>query len=393
MNLLEHTQRIEEQLIAWRRDLHQHPELGFEEVRTATLVADTLRSFGIAVQTQVGKTGVIGTLGSGHPVIGIRADMDALPIQEANDVPYASATPGVMHACGHDAHTAMLLGVARVLSELPDRPPGTVRFLFQPCEEKQDADGLSGASRMISDHALAGVDAVIALHIASEAPTGIVIIDDGPIHAAADAFEAVITGKGGHGAYPHQGLDPIYLLGLVIQAIYGIRSRRIDPTQPAVISIGSIHTGTASNVIPDEVRLNGTIRSLSDDIRAQLHTELEHAFAIVRPLGGDYQLTIQRGYPPLHNDATIAGAIRAASGEIVGAERTIRYGFSMGAEDFAYMTRTVPGAMCFVGAQIGSDMRPHHSPIFNIDENALKIGAAVLAQSAVRLLTQLAGQS
>jgi len=390
VNLLEYAHSIEDQLIGWRRDIHQHPELGFEEVRTSALVAETLRGMGITVRTNVGKTGVIGSLGSGQPVIAIRADMDALPIQEANDVPYASTTPGLMHACGHDAHTAILLGVARLLSDLPDRPPGEIRFLFQPCEEKQDADGLSGASRMISDQALDGVDAVIALHIASEAPVGIVVIDDGPIHAAADAFEAVIKGKGGHGAYPHQGVDPIYLLGLVIQAIYGIRSRRIDPTQPAVISLGSIHTGNASNVIPDEVRLNGTIRSLSDDIREQLHTELDHALSIVRPLGGDYTLTIQRGYPPLHNNSEIAAAIRVSAQEIVGPERTTRYGFSMGAEDFAYMTRTVPGAMCFVGAQIGNDMRPHHSPIFNIDEQSLKIGAAVLAQSAVRLLNQLA---
>lgn len=390
MNLLEQALRIEDQLIDWRRAIHQYPELGFEEVHTASLVTDALRKMDITVRTNVGKTGVIGSLGSGHPAIGIRADMDALPIQEANEVPYASTKPGLMHACGHDAHTAMLLGVAQVLSEMPDRPPGEIRFLFQPSEEKQDAEGLSGASRMISDHALEGLDAVIALHIASEAPLGIVIIDDGPIHAAADSFEAIIKGVGGHGAYPHQGVDPIYLLGLVIQAVYGIRSRRIDPTQPAVISIGSIHTGNASNVIPDEVRLNGTIRSLSDDIRAQLHTELEHAFAIVRPLGGDYTLTIQPGYPPLHNDSRIANAIREAAREIVGGERTIRYGFSMGAEDFAYMTRTVPGAMCFVGAQIGNEMRPHHSPIFNIDEQALKIGTGVLAQSAVRLLMELA---
>ncbi len=196
MNLLEQAHSIEDQLIGWRRDIHQHPELGFEEVRTSALVAETLRGMGITVRTNVGKTGVIGSLGSGHPVIGIRADMDALPIQEANDVPYASTHPGLMHACGHDAHTAILLGVARLLSELPDRPPGEIRFLFQPCEEKQDADGLSGASRMISDQALDGVDAVIALHIASEAPVGIVVIDDGPIHAAADAFEAVIKGQG-----------------------------------------------------------------------------------------------------------------------------------------------------------------------------------------------------
>ncbi|MBK8021988.1 MAG: amidohydrolase [Chloroflexi bacterium] len=389
--MLEQTRQIEDQLIAWRRDFHQHPELGFEETRTSQQVVEALRQMGLTVRTNVGRTGVVASIGSGHPAVGIRADMDALPIQEANDVPYASQTAGVMHACGHDAHTAILLGVARTLSTMPDRPAGEIRLLFQPCEEKQDADGVSGAPRMIADGALDGLDAAIALHIASEAPTGIVVIDDGPIHAAADAFEAVIKGKGGHGAYPHQCVDPVQLLGLVIQAIYGIRSRRIDPTQPAVISIGRIQAGDASNVIPNEVRLNGTIRSLSDDIRAQLHAELEKALGVVRALDGDYTLTIQQGYPPLHNDPHIANAIRTASRQVVGEERTIRYGFSMGAEDFAYMTRTVPGAMCFVGAQIGAEMRPHHSPIFDIDEKALAIGAAVLAQSALHLLNDFAG--
>ena len=194
-------QQLADQIVAWRRDIHMHPELGFQEQRTARLVADTLAEFGIEAQTGVGKTGVVGYLGEGSPVIGIRADMDALPIQEENDVPYRSQAPGVMHACGHDAHTAILLGVAKMLSEMPDRPPGQVRFLFQPSEENSDEDDKSGATRMIEDGALEGVDAVIALHVASDLPAGAITVEDGYSTANEDSFQVVLKGTGGHGAY------------------------------------------------------------------------------------------------------------------------------------------------------------------------------------------------
>jgi amidohydrolase len=218
--------------------------------------------------------------------------MDALPIQEVNEVDYRSQNPGLMHACGHDAHTAILLGVATMLSQM-ERPPGEVRFLFQPCEEGsvcRDAEGYSGAGRMVQDCALEGLDAVIALHVASEAPVGIVAIDDGYIAAASDSFTATIKGKGGHGAYPHQSVDPIFMLGQVINIIQGIRSRKVNPMQPAVITIASVHAGDAANVIPAEVKLGGTIRSFSEEIRNQLHAELENALAVTRAMGGDYTL-------------------------------------------------------------------------------------------------------
>ncbi|KAB2902951.1 MAG: amidohydrolase [Anaerolineae bacterium] len=377
---------IEDLIIAWRRDIHMHPELGFEEVRTSRLVADTLRDMGIEVEVGVGKTGVVARLGEGKPAIGIRADMDALPIQEENNVPYASQTPGVMHACGHDAHTAMLLGVAKMLNEMPDRPTGEIRLLFQPCEEKQDSEGKSGASRMIDDGALQGLDAVIALHVASEDPAGKIEIGSGYLMAAADRFIATITGVGCHGASPHTGVDPIFLQAQVVNAIQGIVSRRVKPIEPAVITIGSIHGGNAHNVIPAEVKLEGTIRSYSEETRQLLHDELDKAFSIVRAMGGDYTLTIKQGYPSLNNHQKVAELIRQVAVESLGEAALKPAEPTMGAEDFAYMIQKAPGAMFFLGARIGDEHRPHHSPVFNIDESVLHIGAAMLAETACRLL-------
>lgn len=389
MNYLETAQKLQAQMSAWRRDIHQHPELGFTEKRTPALVADTLRSLGIEVQTGVGRTGVVGRLGSGSPVIGIRADMDALPIQEENDVPYASQNPGVMHACGHDAHTAILLGTAKLLAEMPDRPPGEVRFLFQPCEEGSvcaDDEGLTGASRMIEDGALNGIDAVIALHVASDGLSGVVVIDEGYIHASVDTFEARIIGEACHGAYPHQGIDPIFLLGQVINAVQGIRSRRLNPMAPSVVTIASVHGGDAPNAIPAAVELKGTIRTFDDEIRTQIHEELEKAFSICRALGGGYELNIRHGAPAVYNDPNVAQVIREVAREIVGDAQTATYGPTMGAEDFAFMAKSAPGAMFHLGARIGDKNRPHHSPIFNIDEQCFPVGVAVFASTVCRLL-------
>lgn len=386
MNFMEKARAMENQIIAWRRDIHQHPELGFEEVRTSRLVADTLRQMGIEVEVGIGKTGVVARIGEGRPAIGIRADMDALPIHEENDLPYASQTPGVMHACGHDAHTAILLSVAKMLNEMPDRPAGEIRLLFQPCEEKQDSEGKSGATRMIEDGALEGLDAVIALHVASEDTAGKIEIGSGYLMAAADRFIATITGVGCHGASPHTGIDPIFLQAQVVNAIQGIVSRRVKPTEPAVITIGSIHGGNAHNVIPAEVKLEGTIRSYNEETRQLLHEELDKAFSIVRAMGGDYTLTIKRGYPSLNNHPEIASLIKQVVVDSMGEEAVKPAEPAMGAEDFAYMIQKAPGAMFFLGAKIGDQHRPHHSPIFNIDESVLYIGAATLAETACRLL-------
>ena len=384
--MLERARVLQEQIVAWRREVHKHPELGFQEHRTAQLVADALRDIGIRVETGIGKTGVVGHLGEGRPSVGIRADMDALPLQEANDVPYASQTPGVMHACGHDAHVGILLGVAKLLSEMKDRPSGEIRFLFQPCEEGQDDEGKSGAVRMIEDGALEGLDAVIALHVASEIPAGKVEIDSGYALAAVDSFDATLVGAGCHGAYPHKGVDPIFILAQVINAVHGIRARRINPVRPAVISFGSIHAGDANNVIPNEVKINGTIRSYDDETRHQLWEELEKALGVARVLGGDYQLVIEEGFPSTYNDPEIAGIIRQVAEEMLGQDGLYPPEPGMGAEDFSYMARKAPAAMFMLGAQIGQENRPHHSPIFDLDESAFPIGAAVLAEVACRLL-------
>jgi amidohydrolase len=397
LEMLGRARAFQDQIIAWRRDIHMHPELGFQEHRTSQLVADALRAMGLRVKTGVGKTGVVGYLGQGtcperqvqgRPAIGIRADMDALPLQETNDVPYASQTPGVMHACGHDAHVGILLGVATLLSEMQDRPAGEIRFLFQPCEEAWDDEGKSGAVRMIEDGALDDLNAVIALHVASEIPAGKVKIGDGYMTAAVDSFEATIVGTGCHGAYPHTGVDPIFILAQVINVIHGIRARRVNPVHPAVISIGSVHAGQASNIIPGQVTINGTIRSYDEETREQLHQELEKALDVARALGGDYQLEIQKGFPTTYNDPGVAGLVRQVAQEMLGSDGLYPPEPGMGAEDFSYMARKAPGAMFMLGAQIGQERRPHHNSAFDVDESAFAVGAAVLAETACRLLKQ-----
>lgn len=387
-DVLDRAKALQEQIVAWRRDIHAHPELGFQEVRTSRLVADTLGEMGIEVQTGVGKTGVVGYMGEGGPVIGIRADMDALPIQEATGLPYASQTPGVMHACGHDAHTAILLGVAKMLNEMPDRPAGQVRFIFQPSEEGQDAEDKSGGMRMVEEGALDEVDHVIALHVSSGTPSGKVEIRDGYAMAAVDSFYVTITGEGCHGAYPHTGIDPVFILAQVINAIHGIRARRINPMIPSVISIGSVHGGGADNVIPNEVKITGTIRSYDEETRQKLWKELEAAVAVSRALGGDYTFHIREGYPATYNDPGVSSLIENVVDGMFGKEQLHPAEAGMGAEDFGYMTQKAPGAMFFLGAKVDEMNRPHHSPIFEIDETNLYVGAAVLAETACRLLRE-----
>jgi amidohydrolase len=388
MDFLEKAQEIEEQIIAWRRDIHANPELGFEEKRTANVVAEALREMGIETEVGVGRTGVVARIGNGNGrKIGIRADMDALPIQESVDLPFASTVAGKMHACGHDAHTAMLLGVARILHDIPEIN-GEIRLLFQPSEERWDEQGISGATAMISDKALDELDSVIALHVNSMLQIGEVQVTDGMALAAVDTFIAKVKGVGCHGAMPHTGIDPIWITSQVINAIQAIRSRRTDPTSASVVTIGAIHGGDAPNVIPHEVELRGTIRSFDEEIRDQIHTELDKAFQITCVFGGDYELEIQRGYPAMFNDPIVAQLLRDVATKNVGAEKTTLGEPRMGAEDFAYMTQKAPGAMMFLGAKFDEQHRPHHSPIFAISEEPLKYGSAILAETAMRLLTQ-----
>ncbi|MBX3080055.1 MAG: amidohydrolase [Anaerolineae bacterium] len=385
ISTLEQARSLEDMTISLRRDFHMHPELSFKEIRTSKRVVEELTKMGIEAQAGVGVTGVVARIGEGRPAVGIRGDMDALPILEANDVAYKSQNPGVMHACGHDAHTAILLTVAKMLNEMPDRPKGEFRLLFQPSEEDFGADGKSGAVRMIEDGALENLDNVIALHVNSEKPAGKIGIVDGYACAAVDSFKAKIIGEGCHGAYPHTGIDPIYIAAQVINAIHGVRARRINPVQPALISIGAIHAGNADNVIPAEVELRGTIRSYDDGVRHQLWTELERAFSVARALGGDYKLDITKGYPSLYNAPEVAGLIRTVTSEMIGDDGFYADEAGMGAEDFSYMAQKAPGAMFMLGAKFDDTNRPHHSPIFNIDESPFAIGAAILTETAIRL--------
>jgi amidohydrolase len=378
---------MHDKLVDWRRAIHQWPELAFEEVKTAALIAENLARLGIRAETGVAKTGVVGYLGTEGPTVALRADMDALPIEELNDVPYRSQVSEVMHACGHDSHVAMALGAAELLSQEDLR--GQVRFLFQPSEESVDEEGRSGAARMVEEGVLDGVDAVIALHVHDEVETGVIKAGSGPVCASVDSFEAAVIGKGCHGAYPHLGVDPVFISGQVISAVNAIVSRQVGPVKTAVISIGAIHGGDAFNVIPAEVQMKGTIRSFEEEVRAHLHAQLEGAFAVSRSLGGDYRLTIHKYAPPLVNDAKVSAVFRRVGEEMLGVETVLPMGPEMGGEDFAFMARKVAGAMFGLGVRKG-DIRQAHSPHFDIDEGALPIGVGMLAESAKRLLLMLA---
>jgi amidohydrolase len=384
--MLQRAQKIQPQLVAWRRDFHMHPELGFQEIRTAARVAEVLRALNCRVRSGVGRTGVVAELGSGKPVVAIRADMDALPIQDAKQVPHASTVPGVMHACGHDAHTAIGLGVATLLAREPFT--GTVRFLFQPAEEVNDEEGVSGAPRMIEDGAAEGMDAVLALHVDASTPAGTITLEAGPSSAGVDTFYATLTGQGGHGASPHRTVDPIHIAGHVILALHGIVSRRVDPVLPAVVSLGSIHGGEADNVIPEEVRLSGTIRFMETVVQEKIHAEIERALGIARAMGGDFTLKIEIGCPPMFNDPGVIELFRQVGSDLLGEDNILPPEPEMGAEDFGVFTSQVPGAMLYLGCRIEGDEREAHSSRFDIDESCLPIGVAVLAESALRWLRQ-----
>ncbi|MBM7600700.1 amidohydrolase [Virgibacillus halotolerans] len=385
-------EKLASQLIKWRRKLHMHPELSFEEKETSCFVAETLEDIpGMRVQQGIGyPTAVIGTLTNGvGPIMAIRADMDALPIQEKNDVTYRSQKTGVMHACGHDAHTAIALGAAVLLGDAfrIGELQGTVKFIFQPAEERADEHGSTGAPYLVDAGVLNEVDTVIALHMSPENSLGEVKIHDGYSMANVDVFSAEIFGSGGHGAYPHLGTDPIWMLGPVLQALYAITARRISPLEPGVVSIGKINSGLASNVIPSEVNIQGTIRSYHPKVREVIHNELEQAFAMTKSLGGDYQLTIRAEDPALNNDPAINQFIRHVFQDLYPAYQIVETPFGMGGEDFAHMTEAVPGAMFFLGCGLVDEKdRNLHSAYFDIDERVLPVGTSILAETARRFL-------
>ncbi len=378
------------QLTAWRREIHRRPELGFQEHQTAALVAAALGEMGVAVETGIGRTGVVGHIGAGRPAIGLRADMDALEIQEANDAPYASQVPGVMHACGHDAHTAMLLGAAAILTTHKDRPAGEIRLLFQPSEESWDDEGKGGAVRMIEDGALEGLDAVIALHVDSMRPCGHVGIRSGYVMASVDPYTVTILGTSSHSAAPHQGVNPVVLLARVINAIQAIPALHTAPLQPAIISCETVRSESSSGVIPEQASLHGNIRAYDPETREDLQRALQRTLETVRMVGGDYELTFRGSYPATHNDPELTAMVRDCAAGIVGKERIWEAERSMAGEDFGAMSSRVPGAYVKLGVQLEGEQRPYHNPHFDLDESALPVGGALLAASALRFLEEKA---
>lgn len=383
--MLKQAHAISEELIEWRRDFHMHPETGFDVHRTAGIVADELEKMGYRVKRGVGKTGVVAEIGEGGKVVAIRADMDALPIFEQNETDYVSQNTGKMHACGHDSHTAMALGAAHLLSK--EKLNGRVRFLFQPSEETADDEGLSGAQRMEREGAVEGVDYVIAQHVDPNSPVGTIAINEGPSGGGVDTFFATITGKGGHGAYPHTTVDPFVLLAHVIMALNGIVSRRLDPFEPAVVSIGVINGGYAENVIPAEVTMKGTLRFVSLETQKQIREEVTRAFEITKALGGNYELKFEFGGLPLINDKFVSKVIEEVGKDLLGKENVHEMHKTLGAEDFPEFLKNAPGAMYTIGTMIeGREIYELHHPKFDLDERALPIGTAVLVETTMRFL-------
>jgi len=375
-------------VVADRREIHRHPELKFQEHLTAGLVARRLEELGIEVRTGVGETGVVGLLRGGRAgkTVLLRADMDALPIDEQSDVEYRSQNPGVMHACGHDGHTAMLLGVAHLLSDLRRDLPGCVKFMFQPGEE-----GGAGALRMIEQGLLEDppVDAAFALHVDALHYAGEVALRTGPTMAAVDDFIITVRGKGGHAARPHLAVDPVVVAAHIVTVLQTIVSREVDPNDQAVVTVGSLTSGTTFNVIPDIATIKGTIRTYNPELRGQIGQRIEElASAVASGMRATAEMQYFAGYPPLVNHESGIELVREAVTEILGAEAIVPKEQVMGAEDFSYVLQRVPGAMFHLGVRDRSwrEPRPIHNSSFDMSEEALPIGVAAMAATALRFL-------
>jgi len=376
-------------VVELRRSIHQYPELAFEEHRTAELVARTLKSLGIEVESGVAKTGVVGLLRGKlqGKCVALRADMDALPIEEQNNVSFKSKIPGKMHACGHDVHTATLLGAAMILSRIRDELNGTVKFIFQPSEEKNPG----GAGFMIKEGVLENpkVETIFGLHVFAQADVGKVGFCPGPMGASADELYITIKGKGGHGAYPHLAVDPVIVAAEVVLALQKVVSRNIDPLQPCVLTIGKIQGGTTTNVIPDEVKLFGTLRAMNEEWRRKSWTLIEQTIkGITSAAGAKYELEIDKGYPVLVNNPDVTAFAKTASAEFLGKRNVFHAEPAMGAEDFSYYLQKVPGTFFRLGVRNKKKGIVHnpHTAHFNVDEEAMKVGSGVLAYLAYEYL-------
>ena len=389
-DFLHHARSFHADLVRLRRDLHRHPELSFHEERTAATVAERLEALGFKPRRGVGGHGVVAEIGTEDgPVVALRADMDALPISETNDVEYRSTVEGVMHACGHDAHTTMLIGAARLLAAAHDGgalPAGRVRLLFQPAEEASDDENRSGARHMVDDGAMEGVDAAFALHVGPHLPAGKIFTRRGPIMAGSDTFTATVEGSGSHAARPEAGVDAVVLAAHVVVAAQNGVARGISPMSSGVLTIGRLQGGTAENVIADRVRLDGTLRYFDPDVRRRLRQALDRALAVADSLGGSHTLDLREGYPPTINDPDLADLALDTAREILGRDGAWEAEPMMGTEDFAVLLEQAPGALLWLGAAPPDRPRELHRPDMDIDEDVLPTGAAILAATATAAL-------
>jgi amidohydrolase len=379
----------EDDIIALRRDFHANPELGYEEVRTSGIIVSRLRDLGLEVREGVGVTGVVGVLRGAKPgpCVLVRADMDALPVEEANHWEWKSRVAGKMHACGHDCHMATALTVARLLSQEKDSLAGTIKFMFQPAEE-----GLGGAAKMIEDGLLEDPrpDFALALHVWSDVEVGKVAVKSGPVMACADSFKARIVGQGGHGAMPHQTIDPVTIAAQVIMALQTTVSRSLDPLQPAVVTVGKVWAGNTHNVIPNEALLEGTVRSFDENVRNTLERRCREIIEeLPRAFGATGEFHYERGYPATVNDERVTSLVERAAKSVVGEENLVPFVPVMGAEDMSLVLEKIPGSYFFVGGRNEAidAVYPHHHSNFNIDERALHIGAKVMIAAIKECLT------
>ena len=373
-----------EKIVALRREIHREPELGFDTEKTAAKVLAALDGLPLEIQTGVAENGVVATLegeGDGQTV-GLRADMDALPIYEETGLPFASETDGKMHACGHDGHTSMLVGAVHALSGMRHRLNGTLRFFFQPAEE-----GEGGGKVMVDAGVADDVDSIFALHLWPGLPFGRAATKAGPIMAAADAFEMTVRGAGGHGAMPHLTADAIAMAAQIVTALQTVVSREVDPVEPAVLTVGEIGAGTAYNIIPETARLGGTVRTLNEDLRRKMPERMEHlARGVAQGMRGDVQFDYEFSYPVTVNDEDAARRALGVAGDLLGEENALELtNPSMGAEDFAYFLEKIPGAFIWLG--VGEDVSGLHTPTFAFDEEILSLGSALLTALALESLS------
>jgi amidohydrolase len=380
------TQRIEAQLIEIRRDIHAHPELGFEEVRTAGIVARELTRLGIPHQTQIGKTGVVGLIEGGRPgpVLAIRADMDALPIQETSGLPFASTYPGLMHACGHDIHTTTLLGVAEVLRDLAPQFAGTVKLVFQPAEE-----GVGGMRAMIADGLMDGpkIDLALGFHNHPDIPVGNFGFVRGAALAAADRFDIVVRGKSGHAAFPHTAVDPIVAACLLVAQLQTVVSREVPPTMPVVVTVGCIQGGATHNIIPDSCAIKGTVRTLHPEARDAAEAAIKRLSAGMREgLRVDCEVDYRRGVPMLRNDDRVLDPTVAAVRKQFGGDAIEQGEASLGGEDLALMLDLVPGFQLRVGSSQPGRQDKLHNSAYQPDERCIGYGVQALSRAALELL-------